>query len=121
MKNAYGEWDESRTSLLKDALKMYLKESGVGWMLSHRDLVDIWVRCVGEEIGEQTRPSGWRNGTLTIDVFSPTLRSELEGFFSESLLSAIQTEAPELGIRKIKFRITSSEAYEPNDHLKETT
>ena len=107
-----GEWDGTRTRDLGAALKGFLKESGVGWMLSHRDIVDAWLTAVGPDNAEKTRIAGWRNGTLTVDVFSPTLKSELEGFYREATLASIKEAAPQIIIRAIKFRLASPEAYD---------
>jgi hypothetical protein len=96
-------FDLSRTESLKDALGRYMKESGLNWMLKHKDIVTIWNETVGEEIKEKTRIKGFRNGVLQIDVFSPVLKSELEQFYKDSLVDSIKQSNPETKIRKLKF------------------
>jgi predicted nucleic acid-binding Zn ribbon protein len=106
-KNKSKYFDIERTEDLSSVLKRFLKSTGIGWMLKHKDVISVWNEVTGEEISSQTKVKGYRNGVLQVDVFSPVLKSELEQFYKDSLVDSIKSASPELGIRSIKFRLSS--------------
>ena len=111
-KKENGFFDIERTEDLSSVLKRFLKSTGIGWMLKHKEIVKVWNEVTGEEISSQTKVMGYRNGILQIDVFSPVLKSELEQFYKDSLVKSIKSVFPESGIRSIRFRLSSDE----NEH-----
>lgn len=108
-------FDVDRIESLKTALNRYMKNSGLGWMLKHSEIVSIWNNAVGEEIAENTKVRGFRNGTLSVDVYSPALKSELEQFYKESIVETIKSSSPETQIRKIKFNLAEKSLEEKID------
>ncbi|MFH0910536.1 MAG: DUF721 domain-containing protein [Planctomycetota bacterium] len=97
--------DGSRSETLKDALRGFLKASGLGWMMKHREVAVAWNDAVGAEIAGETRVRAFRDGTLYVDVASPVLQAELSQFYEPSLVQALQAGAPKLGVRRIRFRL----------------
>jgi predicted nucleic acid-binding Zn ribbon protein len=106
-------FDVNRIETMRAALKRYLKESGVGWMLKHRDVVAIWNEAAGEAIGAETRVRSLRGGALHVEVFSPALKAELEQFGRETILRVMQERLPEGGIRRLRFHLAERPAEQP--------
>ena len=104
-----GEYDGKRVSSMKEALKEYLSESGLGWMMKHQEVVELWQQAAGKEIGEKTRIVSYTNGCLSIEVFSPTLKAEMENYHASELLEAMQAAVPEMRLRKLRFRLAPKE------------
>jgi hypothetical protein len=98
--------DRKRDSVpVARAIKTFLKDSGAGWMLKHRDLLAAWYEVSGEEIAENTRVASYRAGRLTVDVFSPALRQELASFHREALLEDLRDRLPGAALRDIRFQL----------------
>lgn len=93
------------TRPLRDPLKRFLKASGMQWLRSHADIADTWAEAVPEEIARETRPVAFRSGTLTVLVASAACKSELEMFQTEMILESLRAVAPDLNIRKLRFRL----------------
>lgn len=53
-------------------------------------LVEAWRGLVGEGVAEHTRVQAFKGGKLVVEVDSPTLLHELNGFMKESLLRGLQ-------------------------------
>lgn len=64
---------------------------------------DSWVKTVGNEIAAATRISKIQNGFLIIEVDNPTLRTELEAYYSSELLEALKEERPDKLLRGLRF------------------
>ncbi len=99
-----------RTEPLRGAMKRYLKASGIGWMMRHRDILDAWHQAVGPEVGAHSRVRGLRAGTLHVDVSSPALRTELEQFYADAVLEAIRATEPGRTVRRVRFHLAPADA-----------
>jgi predicted nucleic acid-binding Zn ribbon protein len=109
-------FNTGRTESLSDPLKRFLKKSGVGWMIRHADVVTHWAETVGPEIADKTRVRGLRAGVLTVDVEGAALKSELEQFYSETILKALKT-GPVKAVSEIRFRLWQPDPEETDkDH-----
>ncbi|MHC4883691.1 MAG: DciA family protein [Planctomycetota bacterium] len=107
-------YDVTRIEPLKKLVKRYLKTSGVGWMLNHRDIVMLWNETVGDEIAAQTRVRSVRNGVLHIDIESSALKLELEQFYAPQLVETMRGADPNLSLQSIRFHLTRIERH-PKD------
>lgn len=100
-------FDITRTESMKKALGKYLKKSGVGWMLKHREIVDVWNKSVGEDIARLTQVTGFKGGVLHVDIFSAALKAEFEQFGSDTLVRTLRrTMGTEL-IRQVRFHLSA--------------
>lgn len=71
-----------------------------------RDAIfDAWRQAAGEDLYQETRPSGLRKGILTIEVRSAGLLHELNGFRRDELLDRFLTAAPRGRVTGLKFRL----------------
>lgn len=73
-------------NILKNIKKEFKKQS----KNTNNDWNIIWNKVVGDEIKSFTQVKRWHNGFLEVIVENPTLRSELDAFFKESLIVSIR-------------------------------
>ncbi len=83
--------------LIKKELTKHKKNSQNDWNI-------IWRKIVGEEIYNNTRVKRWHNGFLEIQVKNPVLRTELDVFYKETLISSLkEIITDKKTLRGIKF------------------
>jgi predicted nucleic acid-binding Zn ribbon protein len=92
---------------LADELKKYVKKSGLKQAEKHQNIREFWYTVVGPEIGDVTTPVRFQNGVLTVKVYSPALRQELENFYKEELLSDLRKALGEKPLRDIRFELAA--------------
>ncbi len=102
-------FDISRTENLKSVVGDFLKKSGLKWMLNNKNIICLWNEVVGEEIAKKTKIKGLRAGVLQVDVYSSTLKAELEQFFKESIIDSIKELDPESKVINIKFYLAEKQ------------
>lgn len=87
-------------------LKQFAKKNDISKPEIREKIDAIWYNLVGSELAKQTRPVRIRNGILTVEVFSPTIRQELENFYAVELLQQMQdrVDAPTV-LREIRFQL----------------
>lgn len=100
-------FDITRTEPMEKALGRYLKKSGVGWMLKHREIVAIWNKSVGEDISRLTQVTGFRGGVLHVDIFSAALKAEFEQFGSDTLVRTLRREMGNEVVRQVRFHLSA--------------
>ncbi len=89
---------------IKIFLKSIKKELTKQKKNSQNDWNIIWRKTVGEEIYNNTRVKRWHNGFLEIQVKNPVLRTELDVFYKETLISSLKEIITDKKIlRGIKF------------------
>lgn len=97
-------YKERETFAINVVLKGIKKEFKKQSKNTHSDWNIIWDKVVGEEIKNFTKVKRWHNGFLEIIVENPTLRSELDAFYKESLIESIrETIDDKKLLRGIKF------------------
>ena len=67
-------------------------------------VAEAWHRVAGDQLGEDTRASTLQRGVLTVEVRSPGLLAELQGFRREELLSRLLAAEPSGRITGLRFR-----------------
>ena len=91
------------TTTIGDALKSYLKDSGLETLLKNQDVIRAWQKVTGPEIAAQTRIVGLKRGTLVVEVASSALYAELNTYYLKDLAASIREEMKNRKIRKIKL------------------
>ena len=86
------------------ALRGYARRVGT------RELQRAWARVAGETVAAQTRALDVKRGVLQVAVASSVLLSELVGFYRTQLVAQLETQAPELRIKDVKFRLDAAAA-----------
>ena len=87
---------------LGQALKTFLRTSGLGTLLKHSHIIKTWQQIVGPEISTHTRLVAFRRGTVEIAVDSSALRNELE-FSRQRILTQLQQEIKKPFIARVSF------------------
>ncbi len=66
-----------------DALKRYLRESGLGAKLRSGDVHEAWNKALGPKLAGRARSVSYRGGELVVEVESAVHKQELESFTAE--------------------------------------
>ena len=65
---------------MQDALKEYLRESGLGPRLRHWDIYKAWGNALGRGMSKRAKPVSYQRGLLTVEVESAAHMHELRSF-----------------------------------------
>ena len=99
-------WSKPRPLAL--TLKDVLRNLGLG--RGHRrppaQRLD-WLGAVGPDLAAETAIVAYRGGRVIVEVSTGVLKSELELFCQEELLSALRRRHPDQGISELVFRVKS--------------
>jgi len=101
---------ETKMRSLGEALKGYVKRSGLASRLKHQELYRVWRQALRER-ADRTRITSVRSGTLEVEVDSAALVQELE-FERRNLEKLLQAEVAQPFIERIYFRLGSFEQEE---------
>jgi predicted nucleic acid-binding Zn ribbon protein len=69
---------------------------------------EAWQEAVGEQLAPSTRVGGIRRGVFEVFVANSLMMQELT-FRKEELLTSLQNELPDEGIKQLRFRLGSIE------------
>ncbi len=70
---------------VKKVVEQVINLKALGISLDLESVRELWGAVVGPEIAKDTGLYAFKNGTLTIDVYSPTLFQELRAFYAEDI------------------------------------
>lgn len=97
---------KTRPGKIGDALKVYLKSSGLEPRVEQAAVIPNWKKLVGAQIAAVTEPiSVSAGGILFVAVKTSAWMSELS-LMEPELLRSINKNKTSGGIRKIRFRLT---------------
>jgi len=87
---------------LGEALKAYLRASGLDTLVRYPGPVKAWQEAVGAEVAEHARVFSFRRGVLEVAVDSSALMNEME-FRRSVLLRAVQARIQRPFVRDLSF------------------
>lgn len=90
---------------LRDALRRYLRDSGLGGRLRNATVYQAWNDALGERAARHARPVRLQFGDLTVEVESSVHLHELQNFTAEQYRQEANRRLGEERIRKISFRL----------------
>ena len=90
---------------LGEAISQFISERGLAGSAGLGTLNELWKEIVGEDIGQRSRVTAIRNGTLEIGVKSSALLNELVGFYGDEFLDLIKADDRGRSVKAIKFRL----------------
>ncbi len=97
---------KTRPGRIGDALKVYLKSSGLEPRVEQAAVIPNWKKLVGAQIAAVTEPiSVSAGGILFVAVKTSAWMSELS-LMEPELLRSINKNKTSGGIKKIRFRLT---------------
>lgn len=92
-------------SSMKDALRSFLVDSGIGAKLMHSEVYHAWIQAVGTTLATRARPVRFERGELTVAVRSAPHFQELKGFTGEGFRRAANKRLGAERIRRVTFRL----------------
>ncbi len=79
-------WRDKRIPVsIHDALKEYLKESGLGPRLRNWDVYRAFGKALGPQLSKRAHPVRFQSGVLTVEVESAPHMHELANFTGEGI------------------------------------
>ncbi len=78
-------------------------------------LLTAWRQTVGEGVADQSRIRVFRDGKLVVEVDSPTLLHELNGFLKQELLTGLQ--ATKAGRDVVELRLCLASGRRPPERI----
>ena len=90
---------------IDDAIRAFLRESGIGSTPRHSKVFDAWSGAVGTEVSAHAVPVRFRKDELTVEVDSATHLHELKNFTGETYRRKANDDLGSEKIRKIVFRL----------------
>jgi hypothetical protein len=88
-------------------IQRVIQQKGYAAVKSAEVLQEAWEKIVGPGLSAQSRVGRVERGALCIYVANPVIKTELE-FMRSQALRELQKQAPEYGIRSLKFRVQKS-------------
>ncbi|MCB9898061.1 MAG: DUF721 domain-containing protein [Planctomycetes bacterium] len=95
---------------LGDILSSVLQKRAWARPMMAAGLQEAWERAAGTRLAGRTRVAQFRDGILTIEVASSTLRYELEAFSGAGLLARLQQDPAAPRVTRLQFRVGSTTA-----------
>lgn len=93
------------TVALGDALRGFLRESGLGDRLRHARVFGAFSEALGPQLGARAKPVHFQFGELTVEVESAAHLQELQSFTGDSYRQAANRGLGDEVIKKLSFRL----------------
>ena len=90
---------------MRDAIRSYLKESGLAPQLRDRPVFEAWTAAVGERLARRARPVRFRGGELLVEVESAAHMQELKSFTGEQFKGLANQRLGKQTIRRVVFQL----------------
>lgn len=88
-------------------IERFLKRNELHQPKRRSKIEDAWEAITGPEISAVTRVGRVRDGIVSIDITSSTLRQELELFHKDQLIESLREALGKRPIRDIRFRLVT--------------
>ncbi len=93
---ANGKAAPAKPLRLGEAMRSFLRVSGLKHRRVDADLARVWAGAVGTELARRSRLQGIAaNRVLTVEVDSPAVRQELSTFRKTEVLAKLRAELPD--------------------------
>lgn len=90
---------------MKDALKEYLRESGLGPRLRHHQVYEAYGRALGPALSKRAQPVRFQSGRLTVEVESAAHMHELANFSGETIRRKANQILGAEQIARVEFKL----------------
>ena len=92
---------------MKDALKEYLRETGLGPRLRHHQIYKAYAQALGRMLSKRARPVRFQGGRLTVEVESAAHLHELANFSGEGIRQRANQILGTEQIARVDFKLKS--------------
>jgi predicted nucleic acid-binding Zn ribbon protein len=82
-----------------------LKKANLEGRADLEELNALWVSAVGELIAKHSKPEGFRDGILHVNVLQPAVRFQLEGQLKPKVLARVRELFPSGHVKEIRYRL----------------
>jgi hypothetical protein len=90
---------------LREAMRGFLQESGLGAQLKDARVFRAWTDALGETLAKRARPVRFQFGELTVEVESSAHLHELQNFTGDSYRQAANASLGDERIKKVLFHL----------------
>lgn len=90
---------------MQDALKEFLRESGLGPRLRHSEVFSAFGQALGEALSKRAHPVRFQSGNLTVEVESAVHMHELANFTGEQVRRKANQILGEERITRVDFKL----------------
>lgn len=92
---------------LSVAISELIARRGLATRKGTGQLSDVWKIVAGDRVSRHSRVLSLRDHTVCVGVDNSALLNELVSFHSARLLAGLQSECPELTVRRLRFQLRS--------------
>ena len=97
--------DRGGQAFLGDALRRFLKDSGLGAQMRDWKVYDAWREVLGPELSLRARAVAFRRGELIVEVESAAHLQELKTFTGETYRHAANQSLGSPRITSVSFKL----------------
>ena len=97
--------DPSGPQPIANAIRQFLKESGLRRPSGDERVFRAWVDAAGAAWKERALPTSFRGGQLVVEVASSVHLAELKGYHAEAIRARANAALGEVRIQKIVFKL----------------
>ncbi|MCD7895293.1 MAG: DUF721 domain-containing protein [Planctomycetaceae bacterium] len=91
---------------VKKIVEKVVNLKALGIAINIESIREAWTAVVGEEIAKDTGLYSFKNGIVTIDVYSPTLFQELRAFYADGIQKDLRDKWPlSVPLVEVKYRL----------------
>jgi hypothetical protein len=94
-------------SSIRDALHVYLRQSGLGTKLRDRPVYEAWSSACGEKLARRAQAVQFRGGELVVEVESAAHLQELKNFTGEGYRNRANQQLGSARIERVVFKLKS--------------
>ncbi len=89
---------------MKDAMGVFLRQSGLGSKLRPFEVYDCWKQVVGAKLAQRARPVKFTRGELVVQVDSAPHLHELQNFTGEQYRARLNQRLGAEKVRTLVFK-----------------
>ena len=93
-----------RCQSVGEAIHQLVRSLGLAELLDEEQIRTAWREIVGDFLATHSLPESMRDSVLTVQVFQPTVRYELERNWKRRVLEKLQQRFGKTTIRDVRFR-----------------
>jgi len=90
---------------MQDALKEFLRETGLGARLRYWEIYQAWSKALGVRLSKRARPVRFDRGTLTVELESAAHMHELKNFTGEDYRNKANKLLGANRITRVEFKL----------------
>jgi predicted nucleic acid-binding Zn ribbon protein len=90
---------------IANVLQRVLAKANLEGRADLEELNKLWASAVGEFIAGLSKPEGFKDGVLYVNVLQPAVRFQLEGALKGKILAKLRELFPGGKVKEVKYRL----------------